>query len=297
MRLGLHRRHFRCYAVLGVLTAAFVQTGCSRGPSAAGRESLEVTNATLQEALAAQKAGDFQKAADLFDRLALVQPTNALAHLQLAILQQDCLNDPFSAALHFKAYLKLSPDAEKVKLVNEKLAAAKAHIMAGCVTSTNMFGTGGVANAVQKARDELTEKFNAEIKKTEQTKDTEIAALRAQNERNLAEISRLRILVETMSDKGAVSTPPTKDLESATLESSGAHRTVPRTATLSSRQTVPDNDTNLTYKVKPGDTLYGIAKKFYGSESRSDEILHANKGIIKENGELQEGAVLLIPPR
>ena len=296
MRLRLHRRNF-CHWVLGVLTVAFVLTGCFRGPSAAKRERFDVTDATLREALAAQKSGDFQKAADLFERVALVQPTNALAHLQLAILQQDCLNDPFSAALHFKAYLKLSPDAEKVKLVNEKLAAAKAHIMAGCITSTNMFGTGGVANAVQKARDELTEKFNAEIKKTEQVKDAEIAALQAQKERNLAEISRLRILVETMSDKGAVSSPPTKDLESATLDSSAARRTVPQTATLPPRQNVPDNDTNLTYKVKPGDTLYGISKKFYGSESRSDEILQANKGIIQANGELQEGAVLLIPPR
>jgi len=50
-----------------------------------------------------------------------------------------------------------------------------------------------------------------------------------------------------------------------------------------------------TYTVVPGDTLGGIAKKFYGNASRWPEIQKANKAIIKNPNLIYPGQTFVIP--
>jgi LysM repeat protein len=50
-----------------------------------------------------------------------------------------------------------------------------------------------------------------------------------------------------------------------------------------------------TYTVVEGDTLSGIAKKCYGTASRWQEILDANRDLIKDEKSLPIGAELKIP--
>lgn len=52
-----------------------------------------------------------------------------------------------------------------------------------------------------------------------------------------------------------------------------------------------------THTVRKGDTLFGIAKKSYGSGSGWKRILEANKDTIASPDRLREGMVLRIPPR
>jgi len=50
-----------------------------------------------------------------------------------------------------------------------------------------------------------------------------------------------------------------------------------------------------TYKVKKGDTLWAIAKKYYGAGNKYTKIYNANKKLIKNPDIIQVGWVLTIP--
>jgi len=51
------------------------------------------------------------------------------------------------------------------------------------------------------------------------------------------------------------------------------------------------------YMVKPGDTLTGIAKAFYGTTREADRIFEANRDRLRSRDSLRAGQVILLPPR
>ena len=53
--------------------------------------------------------------------------------------------------------------------------------------------------------------------------------------------------------------------------------------------------TSKKYKVKKGDTLWAIAKKYYGSGAKYPKIVSANKNLIKNPNLIQIGWTLTIP--
>ncbi len=57
-----------------------------------------------------------------------------------------------------------------------------------------------------------------------------------------------------------------------------------------------DPDTEM-YRIREGDTLAKIAKRFYGDEEAYHRILDANRDRLGENDELVPGEELRIPPR
>lgn len=61
-------------------------------------------------------------------------------------------------------------------------------------------------------------------------------------------------------------------------------------------ETSPAPSTNKTYTIVKGDTLWAIAKKFYGNGSKYTVIHNANKDKIKNPNLIYPGQVLTIPP-
>jgi hypothetical protein len=57
----------------------------------------------------------------------------------------------------------------------------------------------------------------------------------------------------------------------------------------------PSASTAVTHTVARGDTLIGLAARYYGDESRWREILSANRASISDPDNLRIGTVLLIP--
>jgi len=52
-----------------------------------------------------------------------------------------------------------------------------------------------------------------------------------------------------------------------------------------------------TYTMKAGDTLYGVARRFYGDGKLWTKIFEANKDKIRDVSDIRIGTVLVIPPK
>lgn len=50
------------------------------------------------------------------------------------------------------------------------------------------------------------------------------------------------------------------------------------------------------YTVRKGDTLFGLATRFYGSNAYAKNIREANKAVISTDGKLKAGQVIILPP-
>ena len=60
---------------------------------------------------------------------------------------------------------------------------------------------------------------------------------------------------------------------------------------------VPDTPTVMEYRVARGDTLGGIAQKFYGSTAWTDFLFQANRDRLSSPGAIRIGQTLRVPPK
>jgi len=60
-------------------------------------------------------------------------------------------------------------------------------------------------------------------------------------------------------------------------------------------QARPAEPASQFYEVRPGDTLSGIAKRFYGDANRYSAIFEANRPMLKDPDEIYPGQTLRIP--
>ena len=83
----------------------------------------------------------------------------------------------------------------------------------------------------------------------------------------------------------------------ADTKSNAAEKSKPKVVAEKPRATEnsPAPSSNQTYTVQKGDSLWNIAKKFYGNGSKYMKIYNANKGKLKSPNLIYAGQVLTIP--
>ncbi len=106
-----------------------------------------------------------------------------------------------------------------------------------------------------------------------------IAALRRENELLRAELSAHRAAASAGTDFSPSPVPP----------ADAGPPTLPHPAPIP-----PPRDLT-TYVVRPGDTLWSIAEKFYGDASAGRRIHEANRTVISDPNKLKVGTTLTLP--
>ena len=202
-------------------------------------DSAEKSEPLMQRATQRANEGDVESAIRLYEKTLNQNPSNARAHLELALLLHDYKKSYVEAIYHYRRYLKLRPTAEKWDMISER------EHLAG-----RLFAAGVVAPGPDGAR-------VIELQK-------EVRSLNA-------EVSQLR---RRLSVGGAV----------ASKQASTRLQQKPRIRGKIER-----------HHVKPGDSLSGIARKFYGDPHRWKEIQIANPGILGSSEVVKVGQVLVIP--
>lgn len=275
-----------------VMAAAFfagaVAAGCSRRVGIAELEKAEFAEAAMQEALAAQAAGDFAHAEEIFRDISVAQPLNGVARLQLGIILHDFRNDPFAAMSEYNAYLRLRPDADKVQMVEERIKLCRDAIgktYASLATDIDYI-------AINKELEQKIAQLEKEIASREERlkfAEDEKAAMRVEMAKMSDELDRRQKLLDNVmsQDEGA---RPTSSVISD-FERKTAH---PSTTGETSHTSASTGEA-WEHKVVRGDSLWSLAQKFYGDASRSKEIRDANKGKLGPNDTLIEGTVIRIP--
>lgn len=91
-----------------------LSAGCDKEPLLPITERKERSNLLYRQALEAEQAGDLDQSITLLKKVVAEEPQAVSAHFQLAVLLQDHAKDYIGAIGHFRTYMELRPESDKV---------------------------------------------------------------------------------------------------------------------------------------------------------------------------------------
>ena len=308
---------------LAVLVLAAALAGCR--PDVAAQDARDRETPAFRRALEREQVGDEDGAIRAYEAALLDSPRLASAHLQLALLLQDCRKDYMGAIYHYRQYEAFRPDSEKHATIQARIRLAEQ------LLATQLLDRGDVA----VARDQ--QRLAAEITRLNQLLSTMTAenaalveerdALKREAAEQKAEALRLRRLVDRLQlsgvsdagrersslprlDPSVLAAPPPRTAPRAS--DSPAVAPVPAAAPTPHASEVPPAPPATaeppppraaepppaaprTYVVQPGDSLWSVAERHYGDAQQWKRVRDANRDRIDPDGRLRAGQVLAIP--
>ena len=296
-----------------LVTALLLSSGCGR----AGRlDQKERNTRMVARAYAMMEQGNHDDAATLLAKALEVYPTMARPHLDLALLLHDRQRDYLRAVYHYQRYLELRPGSEKEAMIRERIRMAENTFVA---LRTQVEGGNGLsAHALLEENRLLRERIET-LERAASSHQAELSALRE------AERNRLRSEVIGTQPVATQSTaglsvevvlpdiPERPGPDVARPAENPMAPVVPVTATTDQQPPVieipagsppavqppPEGESPLqrSYTVQQGDTLSGLAYKFYGDSSLWRILQEANRDMLGSTDQVRTGQVLRIPFR
>ena len=292
---------------LMALMALMVLTACDYS----ARKDLrsERDDRLYRAAMDDYRAGRMAAALSGFEKAVGNDPANASARFQLACLQQDLKKDYLSAYCGYREYLLQHPESDRAKLAKDRMAICEKEMARALATKHGLNsaeeGEKRLANALAEIKT-LKDRVAAAEKNLGSSQER-VRALSAERERLLG-------AVKGIDEGGAVASNPQltlKESEKRLLEEDDGDETSTGSSLIPVRksgdvavQAAPpeekkDEDKGparpKTYVVEDGDTLYGIAKRFYGSIRPWKMIREANKALISSDNRLKAGDTIVLP--
>ncbi len=277
-------------------------------------------NAAFRSAMADYQAGRLDAAAEGFEKVIANSPMNATARFQLASLQHDHQHKYLEAIANYRIYAEIAPKSDKSAIAIERAKLCEEQFKTKMERDIrNSENAGMVADLQrQQARIVELEREKARLEAEVATRDRNIAALQLEAERvrrlvgsigegesterpvDVADVKKLLDEEEDEEDRIRFS----KDVALLLSEEPEESMTPPiqieaKEKEKKEKEPKPEPLEPLpeTYTVQEGDTLYKIAKDFYGTVSAWKQIREANKDKISTDGRIRAGQVIKLPPR
>jgi len=254
------------------LAASLAGAGCGGdNPSLA----IEKDEPLYREGLQLTREGQTQEALAAYLKLIVKRGDQAPeSHLDAGLICLENAKDPISAIYHFKKYLALEPNSPNAVYVRGLVDAATREF-ARTLPGRPMDSQAGGG--------ELLEQVNRLQQENDQLK-AELLALRARD----ASVPAMTVPAAASVAAGpSALTPAPPEAEAAP---------VVLTPVAAAAKAAPASPAR-SYTVQAHDTLYGIAKKVYGSANNAkvQAILQANRKVLPSAAGLKPGMELKIP--
>ena len=274
------------------------------------------------------RAGRMEAALSGLEKAINNDPANASARFQLACLQQDLKKDYLSAYCGYREFLLQHPESDRSKLARDRMAICEGEMARTLATKHGL-------NSAEESEKRLTNALAeikslrdrvAAAEKNLGSSQERVRTLSAERERLLGSVKGL-------GEEMPSSTPDSQSIlkEKASLERETAEETGLRQDVLSEKRLLEEDEKDevstgsslipvrkpgdaavqkasppaekedkvpahpKTYVVQEGDTLYGVAKRFYGSIRAWKAIRDANKALISSDNRLKVGDTIVLP--
>jgi len=269
--------------ILGV--GVFVAlTGCSRLPE--GEAIAEVNEPAYEEGKRLLKQGREQAALAEFTKVIQSRRDGAPeSHLEVGLLYQLEIKDPIAAIYHFRRFLELKPNSPQANLVRQRIDAA-----------TRDFARTLPAQPLenQALRNDLLERVESLQLENTRLKD-ELTQLYGSRATSRGTVANLTVGEPTPppspAARPALTTSPISRVPADDTARQAPSRPDPSATTVPAGTAEPTR----IHTVVRGDTLYGLARRYFQDPSRARDIYAANRNKMRSQNDLQVGMELVIP--
>ena len=299
--------------LMALMALTTILTACDYGARRDTR--VEREDRTYRAAMSDYRAGRMDAAVSGFVDAVRKDPSNASARFQLACLQQDLKKDYVSAYCGYREFLLQHPESDRAKLARDRMAICEKE-MARALATKHGFNSADAAiqrlDAAQAEIKTLKDRVTAAEKNLGGSQER-VRALTAERDRLLAAVKGVGGNDVTSEEDAAARAEDVrtalkeKDLleEESDDEKSTGSSLIPvrKPEDLVKRETPPPAEKKdekaasrpKTYVVEDGDTLFGVAKRFYGSVQAWKAIRDANKAVISSDNRLKAGDTIVLP--
>lgn len=284
-----------------------------------------------REAMNDYRAGRMDAALAGFEKAVNENPSNASARFQLACLQQDLRKDFVSAYCGYREFLLQQPESERAELARDRMSACEREAASALASKYGLNSAEGAEKELANVRSELKKmkdrlamaeknlgSSQERVRSLSAERDRLLAAVKGFDENqpdapNLQDVLKEKRALELENDESDSGMTQALRMEKQLLENEEDEEISAGPALIPVRQpetpvkvesakppvhksaapTAPSRP--LTYVVAEGDTLYGIAKRFYGSIRSWKAIRDANKATISSDNRLRVGDSIVLP--
>lgn len=260
-------------------------------------------NPWLKKAEEHKQRRSYAEAAESYEQALKLNPDSAAIHWAVALLDEQQLNDLASAIYHYQRFIKLNTEPERTKTANVFIERAKRSLIAS-MPNTPMENASELNDLLQKNRalQDDVDKLRQQLAE---------AQMRLANQPQVvanAPPPPLEPPIPSASNAMAAVTPnvaqPQQPVQQPVLPVAPGNKTAATPANSTTTQPATDtqpppinNKKTTTYKVRSGDTLAGIAQKYYGDRNLWPQLYKANRSAIPDKDRLLPGTILTIPPK
>ena len=299
---------------LMALMALTILTACDYGARKDIRTERE--DRLYRAAMDDYRAGRMDAAMKGFEESVRKDPANASARFQLACLQQDLKKDYVSAYCGYREFLLQHPESDRARLARDRMAVCEREAARELAAKHGFNSADAASRELEVVRAEVKTLKNrvAAAEKSLGSSQERVRSLLAERDRLLATVKGVGLSSEDSSGEGVASAGmggmdallKEKRLleEEAEDETSTGSSLIPvrkqedvvRPVAVAPEKKAEETPARpKTYVVEEGDTLYGIAKRFYGSIQPWKAIRDANKAIISSDNRLKAGDTITLP--
>lgn len=272
---------FQVQSLFVLLALLLLATGCER-PQGVGM-TAEIDDPDRTRGISLLRSGRNQEALAAFLRVIEKRGGDAPeSHLDAGQIYHEQIRDPLAAIYHYKKYLELKPNGQKSDLVRGRIQAA-----------TREFARTLPAQPLenQVVRNDLYEVVENLKRENAQLKDELARAFSGV----ASPAPRGTIANLSASEAGA---PDGRPVARPPLDAGVVPATVAPTRPLAA-PTPPPAAPGRRHVVAPKDSLYSIARQYYGTptNARIQEIVSANRAALPQgvDSPLRIGLELVIP--